>query len=78
MCLRLLWADDTKGALQVFYQQPGALDRTLDSCGGIPDEATEQGIWINADPVKGCLVCNVGESACSKNIARRGEGWRVD
>lgn len=23
-----------------------------------------EGVWINADPLPGCVVCNVGESKC--------------
>jgi hypothetical protein len=30
---------------------------------GLPAEhGTEEGIWINADPVPNCVVCNIGES----------------
>lgn len=25
-------------------------------------KAVEQGVWINADPIPGCIVCNIGES----------------
>ena len=56
----LLWADDTRGALQVFVPQqflavenPGAVIR---------QEGIEEGIWITADPIPGCIVCNIGES----------------
>lgn len=58
----LLWADPTCSALQVFVPQqflaiespgPSALGR---------EEGLEEGIWINVDPVPGCLVCNIGES----------------
>ena len=66
-----LWADDTKGALQVFLQQPGQLVKTPSSFGGATDEAVEQGTWINADPIKGCVVCNIGESECSGSIVGR-------
>jgi hypothetical protein len=55
-----LWADDTRGALQVFLPQqflavenPGAAVR---------QEGIEEGIWITADPIPGCIVCNIGES----------------
>jgi isopenicillin N synthase-like dioxygenase len=55
-----LWADDTRGALQVFLPQqflavenPGATIR---------QEGIEEGIWITADPIPGCIVCNIGES----------------
>jgi isopenicillin N synthase-like dioxygenase len=54
-----LWADPTKGALQVFLPAPAltAVDKTADS---------EQGVWITADPLPGCVVCNIGESACAR------------
>jgi len=58
-CLTFLWADDTRGALQVFLPQqflavenPGAAVR---------QEGIEEGIWITADPIPGCIVCNIGE-----------------
>ncbi len=25
-------------------------------------KSAEQGVWINADPIPGCIVCNIGES----------------
>lgn len=65
---RFLWADETKGALQVFLQQPGLVVKTPNAYGGTLDEAVEQGAWINADPVKGCIVCNIGESTWSAII----------
>jgi isopenicillin N synthase-like dioxygenase len=68
MWSRFLWADETKGALQVFLQEPGLVVKTPGSHGGAIDEAVEEGVWINADPVKGCLVCNIGESKRSANI----------
>jgi isopenicillin N synthase-like dioxygenase len=72
MLPRFLWADDTKGALQVFLQRPGLLVKTPGSSGGVADEVVEQGAtWINADPMKGCVVCNIGESECSGGIIRR-------
>ena len=55
-----LWADPTRGALQVFLPQqflavenPGAVIR---------QEGIEEGIWITVDPIPGCIVCNIGES----------------
>ncbi|KAI0761969.1 hypothetical protein BD413DRAFT_586803, partial [Trametes elegans] len=47
-CLTLLYADPTPGALQVYLNQPGLL-------------GVEDGTWINADPIPGCVVCNIGE-----------------
>lgn len=30
---------------------------------GLPTEqGSEEGTWINADPIHGCVVCNIGES----------------
>jgi len=54
----------------VFLQQPGLVVKTPISHGGVVDEAVEQGAWINADPIRGCVVCNIGESECSGNIAQ--------
>jgi len=58
-CLTFLWADPTTGALQVFLprqvmvvENPGERLR---------EEGLEEGVWINADPVPGCVVCNIGE-----------------
>ena len=30
---------------------------------GLPNESGgENGMWIDADPISGCIVCNIGES----------------
>jgi hypothetical protein len=30
---------------------------------GLPaEQGREKGIWVNADPIPGCVVCNIGES----------------
>jgi len=86
-CLTFLWADDTKGALQVFLQQPGLLVKSPGSHGGVVDEAVEQGTWINADPLKGCIVCNIGEmwevwsnglyKSTLHRVVHRGSNYRV-
>lgn len=68
---RFLHADETKGALQVFLQEPGLVVKTPGLFGGATDEAVEAGAWIDADPVKGCLVCNIGESEWSTNIVNK-------
>jgi len=67
-----LWADDTRGALQVFEPQqflavenPGAVIR---------QEGIEEGIWITADPIPGCIVCNIGESTW---VRSHPEVWRL-
>jgi isopenicillin N synthase-like dioxygenase len=58
--LSFLHADPTRSALQVFLRKSGATISDLD---GLPAEhGTEEGIWINADPVPNCVVCNIGES----------------
>jgi len=56
----------------VFLQQPGLLVKAPTSYGGYTDEAVEQGTWINADPIEGCIVCNIGESKCFE--CSRGDG----
>jgi len=54
-----LWADDTRGALQVFLPQQFL---AVENPGGvIRQEGLEEGIWITADPIPGCIVCNIGE-----------------
>lgn len=54
---------------------PGALD-------GLPDEhGGEEGFWINADPIPGCIVCNIGESEFifqpEKSLANSCVVWEV-
>ena len=62
--LRFLYADPTPSALQVFLRRPGT--KSLIS-GDLPaEEGDQEGMWINADPIPGCVVCNIGESKCSK------------
>ncbi|KIL67882.1 hypothetical protein M378DRAFT_159086 [Amanita muscaria Koide BX008] len=59
-CLTFLYADPTPNALQVFLQHERETQITDTS--GLPAEhGTEKGIWINADPIPGCIVCNIGE-----------------
>lgn len=57
---RFLHADPTPSALQVFLRQPGAI--STDTTGLPMEQGDEQGAWINADPIPGCVVCNIGES----------------
>jgi isopenicillin N synthase-like dioxygenase len=33
-----------------------------DTCGLPLEQGSEEGIWITADPIPGCVVCNIGES----------------
>ncbi|KAI0078271.1 Clavaminate synthase-like protein [Panus rudis PR-1116 ss-1] len=58
-CLTFLYADPTPGALQVFLQDPGLVVQMNSELP--PEEGVEEGSWINADPIPGCVVCNIGE-----------------
>lgn len=44
----------------MFSRQSGTTIPDLD--GLSVEHGTEEGIWINADPVPNCVVCNIGES----------------
>ncbi|KAI6122501.1 hypothetical protein EDD16DRAFT_1691831 [Pisolithus croceorrhizus] len=46
----LLYADPTRSALQVFLHNSGT------PC----HRDGKEGVWINADPIPGCIVCNIG------------------
>ncbi|KAI0372124.1 Clavaminate synthase-like protein [Pilatotrama ljubarskyi] len=59
-CLTFLHADPTPGALQVFLTQPGLLVEKADSLPA-EQEVEDGGRWVNADPIPGCVVCNIGE-----------------
>ncbi len=63
---RFLYADPTPGALEVFLDQPGYVVQTSSDLP--PGENVEQGVWIKADPLSGCVVCNIGESEYKKRI----------
>ncbi|KAI0061684.1 Clavaminate synthase-like protein [Artomyces pyxidatus] len=86
-CLTFLWADPTKNALQVFLPQqfvaienPGQISQPL-------QEGIEEGIWINADPIPGCVVCNIGEmweiwtgglyKSTLHRVIHRGSNYRI-
>ncbi|KAJ7175853.1 hypothetical protein C8R46DRAFT_890706 [Mycena filopes] len=57
-CLTFLYADPTPSALQVFLQRPGVVPDTT----ALPaEQGATEGVWINADPIPGCVVCNIGE-----------------
>jgi len=58
--IRFLYADPTPSALQVFLRRPGATDNH--NLGLPAEQGQEEGVWINADPISGCVVCNIGES----------------
>ena len=55
-----LWADPTRGALQVFLQQQSL---AVEDPGAVASqEGIEEGVWTTVDPIPGCVVCNIGES----------------
>ncbi|KAF8582141.1 Clavaminate synthase-like protein [Ramaria rubella] len=56
-CLTFLYADPTPSALQVFLHGKSPLP--LNGAASTPQ--VMNGTWINADPVPGCVVCNIGE-----------------
>ncbi|KAF7299035.1 Oxoglutarate 3-dioxygenase [Mycena indigotica] len=60
-CLTFLYADPTPSALQVFLQQPGTTNGASESQGLPAEQGDVEGVWINADPIPGCVVCNIGE-----------------
>ncbi|KAF8510845.1 hypothetical protein JB92DRAFT_418893 [Gautieria morchelliformis] len=74
-CLtRFLYADPTPSALQVYVQ-------------GKPTTSLSRGTWINADPIPGCVVCNIGEmwetwtsglyKSTLHRVIHRGSNYRV-
>ncbi|KIY67560.1 Clavaminate synthase-like protein [Cylindrobasidium torrendii FP15055 ss-10] len=75
-CLTFLYADPTPSALQVF------LNRNL-----TPEQGVKKGVWINADPIPGCVVCNIGEmweiwsnglyKSTLHRVIHRGANYRV-
>ncbi|KAA1470004.1 Clavaminate synthase-like protein [Dentipellis sp. KUC8613] len=83
-CLTFLWADPTKDALQVFLPQPFV---ALEAEDDPTREGLEQGIWITADPIRGCVVCNIGEMweiwtnglyrSTLHRVIHRGSNYRV-
>ncbi|TCD63681.1 hypothetical protein EIP91_005125 [Steccherinum ochraceum] len=84
-CLTFLYADPTPGALQVFLRQPGHLIRK--DSGPLSEDGVEAGTWINADPLPGCIVCNIGEmweiwtnglyKSTLHRVVHRGSNYRV-
>jgi len=56
---RFLYADPTRGALQVLSRHSGVVDSATHSS-SLP--GGDDGVWINADPIRGCVVVNIGES----------------
>lgn len=61
--IRFLYADPTRSALQVLSKNTSGANQAVDK---LPVETgAEVGTWINADPIEGCVVVNIGESALS-------------
>ncbi|KAJ6508798.1 Clavaminate synthase-like protein [Mycena sanguinolenta] len=58
-CLTFLYADPTPSALQVFLQTESSAP--VDITGLAAEQGAEKGVWINADPMPGCVVVNIGE-----------------
>ncbi|EGN98401.1 hypothetical protein SERLA73DRAFT_56529 [Serpula lacrymans var. lacrymans S7.3] len=84
-CLTFLYADPTPSALQVFLRTPGVTTVQQDD---LPlEHGGEEGIWINADPIPGCVVCNVGEmwelwtnglyKSTLHRVVHRGSNYRI-
>ncbi|KAF4617750.1 hypothetical protein D9613_006043 [Agrocybe pediades] len=84
-CLTFLYADPTPSALQVFVKRPGVPNE--DTSGLPAEQGLEEGIWINADPIPGCVVCNIGEMwetwtdglyrSTLHRVVHRGSNYRV-
>ncbi|KAJ8518488.1 hypothetical protein ONZ45_g4448 [Pleurotus djamor] len=57
-----LYADPTPNALQVFLPQIAKATSASSVTAGLPsEEGGVNGVWITADPLPGCVVCNIGE-----------------
>lgn len=84
-CLTFLHADPTPSALQVFSSRPGAI--ALADTSMATQVGSEKGVWINADPIPGCVVCNIGEMweiwtnglyrSTLHQVVHRGSNYRV-
>ncbi|KAK7048355.1 Oxoglutarate 3-dioxygenase [Favolaschia claudopus] len=78
-CLTFLYADPTPSALQVFLRQNGSIP--VPDTSGLPaEQGAQQGIWINADPIPGCVVCNIGEmflSSSSRILMLVSNHWKL-
>ncbi|EKM79373.1 hypothetical protein AGABI1DRAFT_39707 [Agaricus bisporus var. burnettii JB137-S8] len=57
-CLTFLYADPTPNALQVFLNRPGV--KSPEASDLPAEQGAAEGIWIMADPIPGCIVCNIG------------------
>ncbi|GLB38543.1 putative iron ascorbate-dependent oxidoreductase family protein [Lyophyllum shimeji] len=84
-CLTFLYADPTPSALQVFSSRPSAVADADPSL--VTQVGSEKGVWINADPIPGCVVCNIGEMweiwtnglyrSTLHQVVHRGSNYRV-
>ncbi|KDR82681.1 hypothetical protein GALMADRAFT_220671 [Galerina marginata CBS 339.88] len=82
---KFLYADPTPSALQVFLRRKGAAE--ANRTGLPPEQGLEEGVWINADPIPGCVVCNIGEMweiwtdglyrSTLHRVVHRGSNYRV-
>ena len=66
---RFLYADPTRSALQVLSRSASLATDQVDALS--TDANTEDGVWINADPIDGCVVVNIGESARPSHLIFR-------
>ncbi|KAG7443057.1 Clavaminate synthase-like protein [Guyanagaster necrorhizus] len=57
-CLTFLYTDPTPAALQVFTHK---VDVGSDVSGLPAEQGSQPGSWINANPIPGCVICNIGE-----------------
>ncbi|OJT15278.1 hypothetical protein TRAPUB_8200 [Trametes pubescens] len=75
-------------ALQVFLAQPGFLVEKKGGFKSLPEQQVEEGgQWINADPIPGCVVCNIGEmwevwtnglyQSTLHRVVHRGSSYRI-
>jgi len=92
-CLTFLYADSTQNALQVFLPDSnsasgtGKTRRDVPSMGLPNEEGAADGTWIVADPIPGCVVCNIGEmweiwtrgmyKSTLHRVIHRGSNYRV-
>uniref|UniRef100_A0A0W0F3Y2 Fe2OG dioxygenase domain-containing protein n=1 Tax=Moniliophthora roreri TaxID=221103 RepID=A0A0W0F3Y2_MONRR len=83
-CLTFLYADPTPNALQVLVQRFGI---GADVAGLPVEQGNEEGVWISANPIPGCVVCNIGEmweiwtnglyKSTLHRVIHRGTNYRV-
>ncbi|EIN12600.1 Clavaminate synthase-like protein [Punctularia strigosozonata HHB-11173 SS5] len=87
-CLTFLYQDDTKSALQVWLENSEVVETDAEgNISGLPSEELAEGVWIDADPIPGCVVCNIGEmwevwtnglyKSTLHRVVHRGANYRV-